>query len=65
MVDNAVECYLQRGFIDLSVSFGCTGGRHRSVYCAAHMAAHIYEKFGCRVVLSHIEQGIKQIYEPK
>ena len=65
LVDNAVECYLQRGFTDLSVSFGCTGGRHRSVYCAAHMAAHIYEKFGCRVVLSHIEQGIKQIYEPK
>lgn len=63
MVDASVRRYSQRGFTSLSVAFGCTGGRHRSVYCAEHMAHHIADKFpAVRVVLWHREQGIMEIF---
>ena len=45
MIDPAIERYLSRGFTRLQVGFGCTGGRHRSVYSAEHTAAHIKEMF--------------------
>lgn len=59
-VDMHVDCYLARGFNHLSVFFGCTGGQHRSVYCAEHAAAHLKEKYGDRVHvrLVHRERGI-------
>lgn len=58
LVDASVEKYLNRGFTDLMVCFGCTGGRHRSVYGAEHMARHIHEKYGLDVDLIHREQNI-------
>ena len=58
LVDFHVARYQQRGFTHLQVSFGCTGGRHRSVYCAQHVAEHIHQKFGVEVHLCHREQGI-------
>jgi len=45
IVDGHVENYLARGFDSLTVSFGCTGGQHRSVYLTMKMAAHIRERF--------------------
>ena len=60
MVDYAVEKYLSRGFKNLMVSFGCTGGQHRSVYSAEHLAHHLAEKYGVRVILTHREQGITE-----
>lgn len=45
LTDPAVERYLRRGFSNLQIGFGCTGGRHRSVYCAEATAAHIRELF--------------------
>lgn len=60
MVDRAVAKYMERGFTSLMVSFGCTGGRHRSVYGAEHLARHINEKFGVRVRLIHREQQIDE-----
>lgn len=61
MVLPAVECYLRRGFNDLQVAFGCTGGRHRSVYCAEAIAKLITEKYPeATVHLIHREQGIEE-----
>ena len=59
IVDYSVEKYRSRGFKHLMVSFGCTGGQHRSVYSAEHLATHLREKFGVKVVLTHREQQKK------
>lgn len=56
IVDRAVVKYLERGFTHLSVSFGCTGGQHRSVYSAERMADYLKNKFTVRVVVQHREQ---------
>ncbi len=60
LVDAAVGNYLNRGFNSLMVSYGCTGGQHRSVYSAQQTAEHIQERFPqVRVLLCHREQGIE------
>jgi aminoglycoside/choline kinase family phosphotransferase len=56
LVDAAVSNYLHRGFKHLMVSFGCTGGQHRSVYLAEQVAKRLARKSGVRVVLQHREQ---------
>ncbi len=53
LVEQTVENYRSRNFTDLLVSFGCTGGRHRSVYCAEALAKHLRETYGLRVELRH------------
>jgi aminoglycoside/choline kinase family phosphotransferase len=60
LVGIAVEDYILRGFESLMVSFGCTGGQHRSVYAADSLARHLKNKFGVTVELNHIEQELKQ-----
>lgn len=58
LVDYHVECFLRRNFPDMMVSFGCTGGQHRSVYSAEHLAQHIREKYPeVTIELNHIEQS--------
>lgn len=61
IVDYSVEKYRERGFKNLMVNFGCTGGQHRSVYSAEHLAEHLSEKYGVRIILEHREQGISRI----
>lgn len=63
VVDFHAQRFIERDFTSLMVSFGCTGGQHRSVYCAQRMAQHLHEKFGVKVILTHREQGITQVME--
>ena len=53
LVDNMVDTYMKRGFTHIQVCCGCTGGQHRSVYSAEHIAHHVAEKFGVKVVVAH------------
>lgn len=56
LVGGSVSKYLERNFTSLTVSFGCTGGQHRSVYCAERLASWIVRNFDCQVVINHVEQ---------
>ena len=60
LVDHHVERFLERGFTHLQVAFGCTGGQHRSVYCAEHVAKHLHDKYGVAIHLIHRERGINR-----
>jgi aminoglycoside/choline kinase family phosphotransferase len=55
LIDQSVENYQSRNFTDLMVSFGCTGGQHRSVYCAEALARHLREKYDAVVEVGHRE----------
>ncbi len=54
LADQSVENYRARGFTRLLVSFGCTGGRHRSVYCAERLAERLRTTHDVRVRLEHV-----------
>ena len=56
LVGASIKKYTERNFSSLTVSFGCTGGQHRSVYCAERMSKWILENFDCHVVTKHREQ---------
>jgi len=55
LVDSTVAAYRQRGFQNLMISFGCTGGQHRSVYLAEQLANHLGAAQGVEIVLRHVE----------
>lgn len=58
IADTHIRRYMERGFTSLMFCFGCTGGQHRSVYCAEHLGRYINERFGVQVSITHREQGI-------
>lgn len=59
IADIAVEDYMQRGFENLQISFGCTGGQHRSVYAADALTRHLKNKYGVKIELQHLVQDAK------
>lgn len=60
IVKPSVERYLKRGFTSLQTGFGCTGGRHRSVYCAELFAKEIKKLYPeVKIELIHREQDLK------
>ena len=58
LVDHHAARFIERGFTHRQVSFGCTGGQHRSVYCAEHLAQHLKDQFDVQIQLIHRERGI-------
>jgi RNase adaptor protein for sRNA GlmZ degradation len=60
LIDASVEEYKRRGFKNLMVSFGCTGGQHRSVYLAERLAKHLSGRHGVDVVLRHRELDLEK-----
>ena len=59
LVSISIDDYIARGFENLMISFGCTGGQHRSVYCTDAMAKFIQEKYQIQATVKHIEQEAK------
>jgi aminoglycoside/choline kinase family phosphotransferase len=55
LVEGALDNYQKRGFKNLMASFGCTGGQHRSVYLAEHLAKRLRGRPGVDVVVRHLE----------
>ncbi len=58
-IDINIQNYLERGFEHLQINFGCTGGQHRSVFCAESTKKYIENKYGIEVNLRHVEQELK------
>ena len=53
IVDQSVDNYLKRGFSNLMVNFGCTGGQHRSVFFAEKLAKYLSKKHEIEILLKH------------
>jgi len=59
ILDITVKTYIDRRFSNLLVTFGCTGGQHRSVYCANQVSKYLKNKYDIKVELRHREQELK------
>lgn len=56
LADQSVCKYIEREFSNLMINFGCTGGQHRSVYCAENLAEYLKNKYDINIIVHHIEQ---------
>ncbi len=63
IIAQVISNYQRRNFTDLLVAFGCTGGQHRSVYCADRLAAFVQEKFDVDVELRHRELEMHEQFQ--
>ncbi len=64
IVEQMVQNYQKRNFTDIMVAFGCTGGQHRSVYCANYLAKHLKDKYDLDLELRHREQEFRDLSVP-
>ncbi len=55
IIDQSIINYQERNFTDLMVAYGCTGGQHRSVYCANQLSEYLKEKYKIDVEIRHRE----------
>lgn len=55
LADESIRSYQGRGFKNLMISFGCTGGQHRSVYLAEQLAKHLRARNNIEIVVRHVE----------
>ena len=58
LIEQSCKEYQRRGFSNLSVYFGCTGGQHRSVFLAQKLANYLKNKENIKVIVQHIEQNL-------
>ena len=66
IVYQSIDNYLERGFKNLQINFGCTGGQHRSVFFAQTIGRLIHENYPMvRVEINHLAQHISHVYEAK
>ena len=66
IVFQSIDNYLERGFKNLQINFGCTGGQHRSVFFAQTIGRMIHENYPMvRVEINHLAQHISHVYEAK
>lgn len=66
LVFQSIDNYLERGFKNLQINFGCTGGQHRSVFFAQTVGNMIHENYPMvRVEINHLAQHISHVYEAK
>jgi RNase adaptor protein for sRNA GlmZ degradation len=56
IVDQSIDNFLGRGFTRLQVNFGCTGGKHRSVYMAEALKSHLSRRDKVIVIINHKER---------
>jgi len=61
LMDAHVQRFIERKFTHLQVCFGCTGGQHRSVYCAEHLGKYLSHKYNVKVTITHREMNIEKI----
>ncbi|MEY4667751.1 MAG: hypothetical protein RL518_450 [Pseudomonadota bacterium] len=60
LVEAAARNFLDRGFTFMNVSFGCTGGQHRSVFFTEKLARHIGDIFSPQVSTKVIHYNLLQ-----
>ena len=66
LVFQSIDNYLERGFKNLQINFGCTGGQHRSVFFAQTIGRMIHENYPMvNVEINHLAQHISHVYEAK
>ena len=61
LVDAHVKRFMERKFTNLQVCFGCTGGQHRSVYCAEHLARYLSGKYDIKLTITHRELNVEKM----
>lgn len=55
VISRSISSYEKLGYKNLQVNFGCTGGKHRSVYAAERITEKIKDTFDVFVELHHRE----------
>jgi len=60
LIQPSVDNYLERNFKNLQINFGCTGGKHRSVYCAENIASMLEDEYGEKIVVKLLHQQIEK-----